>query len=121
MKLRILGNSIRLRLTQTEVVNLYKLGFVRASTQFGPNNFLEYELSLSDNSEFIVTFRNGIISVALPESIGKPWCKGAEISIRHQIRMDRNTNLSILIEKDFKCKTERVGENEDDMFPNPNC
>ena len=121
MKLRILGNSIRLRLTQTEVLNLHKLGWVRASTQFGPDNFLEYELSLSDSSDFIVTFHKGKISIALPKSIGIPWCKGAEISIRQQIRMDTDTDLSLLIEKDFKCKTERIGENEDDMFPNPDC
>jgi len=121
MKLRILGNSIRLRLTQTEVSNLHTIGLVRASTQFAPDNFLEYELSLTDSSDFMVTFRAGKISVALPKSIGIPWAKGSEISIRQTIKMEAVNDLSLLIEKDFKCKTERVGENEDDMFPNPDC
>jgi len=121
MKLRILGNSIRLRLTQTEVLKLHTVGNVCESTQFGPNNFFEYELTLTDNSDLMVTFHNRKISVALPKSIGEPWSKGAKISIRQIIRMEGGNDLSVLIEKDFKCKTERIGENEDDMFPNPDC
>ena len=121
MKLRILGNSIRLRLTQTEVLNLHTLGSVREITQFAPNNFLEYELSFTDSTDFMVTFHAGKILVTLPESIGKPWAKGSEISIRKIIKTTNDNDLSVLIEKDFKCKTERVGENEEDMFPNPDC
>ncbi len=121
MKLRILGNSIRLRLTQTEVSNLALIGKIRETTQFGPDNFLEYELIMTRESALVVNFQQGKISVILPEIIGKPWTKGSEISLHRFIRIGGESELSVLIEKDFKCKTQRAGENEDDMFPNPDC
>jgi len=121
MKLRILGNSIRLRLTQTEVSDLAQLGKVSEITQLGSDNFLEYELSMTTDTELIVSFQQGKILVALPEVIGKPWANGAAVSLQRFIRTDEKSELSVLIEKDFKCKTERAGENEDDMFPNPDC
>lgn len=119
MKLRILGNSIRLRLTQSEVRKLLQAGSVSETTQFGPNNLLTYELTLSPGIDFMVNFYAGKIFVGLPKSIGEPWANGSSISLQHHIQTDTESTLSILIEKDFKCKTERVGENEDDMFPNP--
>ncbi len=121
MKLRILGNSIRLRLTQTEVSNLARLGRISETTQFGPDNFLEYELIMTPESTLMVSFQQGKILVALPKIIGKPWAEGSAISLQRFIRFDEKSELSVLIEKDFKCKTDRVGENEDDMFPNPDC
>lgn len=121
MKIRILGNSIRLRLTQTEVQLLAQSEKVSESTRFGPDNFFGYELVLTTEAEIKVNFQQGKISVALPETIGRAWANGAAISLRENISTGTNSQLSVLIEKDFKCKTERVGENEDDMFPNPEC
>ncbi len=121
MKLRILGNSIRWRLTQTEVRNLAEGKLVKEITQFGPDNFLEYELSVSNISDIKVSFLDGKIKVELPISVGEPWANGTEISLRNTVEIAEGSTLSILIEKDFKCKTERVGENESDMFPNPEC
>ena len=40
MKIRIKGNSIRLRLTKTEVDNFAANGFVEEKTEFGNNYFL---------------------------------------------------------------------------------
>ncbi len=121
MKLRILGNSIRLRLTQSEVSNLALGKTVHERTHFGPNNFLEYELSIRNTPKLTVDFQDGKISVLLPKVTGETWATGTEVSLKYHIPSEENTELSVLIEKDFKCKTERVGENEDDMFPNPDC
>jgi len=121
MKLRILGNSIRLRLTQTEVTNLANGQKVVERTYFGPNNFLEYELSITNTPNLVVNFQDGQISIALPKTMGESWATGSEISLRERIRSNEKMDLLVLIEKDFKCKTKRVGENEDDMFPNPDC
>ena len=121
MKLRILGNSIRLRLTQTEVNDLAVAGKISETTRFGPDNFLKYELSVTTDPELTVSFQEGKISVLLPETIGKPWATESVVSLQRFIRTAEKSELSVLIEKDFKCKTERAGENEDDMFPNPDC
>ena len=121
MKLRILGNSIRWRLTQTEVRNLAKGKTISETTQFGLSSFLEYKLSPANTPDIQVNFQRGNITVQLPKDICIPWAKGTEISLRKNIHIEGEVILSVLIEKDFKCKTERVGENEDDMFPNPDC
>ncbi len=121
MKLRILGNSIRLRLTQTEVKNLAHGETIHERTHFGPNNLLEYKLSIKKIPNLDVDFQDGKISIALPELTGETWANGTDVSLKYQIPIAGKTDLLVLIEKDFKCKTERVGENEDDMFPNPDC
>ncbi len=121
MKLRILGNSVRLRLTQIEVQDLAEGQTVREITHFGLDNLLEYKLMMTDTPGIQANFQGGKITIELPKNIGSPWAKGSEISLRENIQIKEDMALSILIEKDFKCKTERVGENEDDMFPNPEC
>jgi hypothetical protein len=44
MKLRIRGNSIRFRLSQTEMVQLVETGDVRDSVEFGPDARLDYRV-----------------------------------------------------------------------------
>lgn len=121
MKLRILGNSIRLRLTQTEVRKLGEGQTISETTQFGPNNYLEYKLRGVDIADIQAHFQNGEITIELPKNISNPWAKGTEISLRKNIEIEGETTLSVLVEKDFKCKTDRVEEDEEDMFPNPEC
>jgi len=121
MKLRILGNSIRLRLTKSEVSKLAIGETVYERTYFGPNNHLEYALSIKNIPNLKVDFQNGKISLTIPKAAGDIWATGEDISLKYQFPSDQETELSVLIEKDFKCKTERVGENEDDMYPNPDC
>jgi len=113
MKLRILGNSIRLRLSQSEVDEIQNGNSVQEHVQFGTNVFV-YELKPTSSSELNARFENNTIVVEIPFVLGNEWAAGNEVSLNGQAGP-----VKLLIEKDFKCLTDR-NEDESDLFPNPN-
>jgi hypothetical protein len=122
MKLRILNNSIRLRLTQAEIKQFQEEGKVKGQTQFGSidTTHLIYSVEQADVSEIQANFDNNIIRVLLPKELGINWAASNEVSLEHFFPINQHTSLRILVEKDFKCLKEREGEDESDMFPHPN-
>lgn len=119
MKLRIKGNSIRLRLTQTEVNHLAAGMSVVESTVFSVYDTLKVELQpwLLEATE--VWLDKGIILVRQPESVIKEWAESDMVSMSAVVDNGQPGGLSVLIEKDFACLAERSGEDESDQFPNP--
>ena len=116
MKLRIKGNTIRFRLTQSEV-DLLANGTVEDKTQFPGGNSLIYQINSGE--EFGVIFNGGTVSISIPESDVQRWATTDKIEIANSIELENNEQLEISIEKDFKCLTERPKEDESDMYPNP--
>lgn len=122
MKLRIRGNSIRLRLSQSEVLQLSEGQSVVESTSFPSesSNSFSYSLSSDSNLQDIqAEFVQGCISVKLSEKVMKEWADSDTVGLDYSIETPNGT-LSILIEKDFACLTDRVNEDDSDAFPNPN-
>ena len=117
MKIRIKGNSIRLRLTQSDVKKWAAEGVVKEATDFGNNSTMGYQLRMSEESQISASFNNDIISVDIPFTIGQEWCESEQTSMESSIANDGI--LQILVEKDFVCLTPKSGEDESDMFPNP--
>src|SRR5437868_9148772 len=122
MKLRIKGNSIRLRLLRSEVERLCAAGVVSEEVRFGTatDQALKYSIAASDGVEDVtVQFSDNQILVLLPESVAMDWTGGERVGIEASIDVGDNTDLSVLIEKDFEC----VGRSDDpdkaDAFPNP--
>jgi len=112
MKLRIRGNNIRLRLTQSEV-NLLALGAeVKEYVHFGEEK-LGYSLRQEQISSPEARFENQSIIVVLPSNQAKLWAESDELGISAQFGQ-----LSLLIEKDLQCLKSR-GEEDHDTFPNP--
>ena len=128
MKIRISGNSVRLRLSQSEVKTFLEKGAVSEQVRFGagPESMFVYELRRSGAAQVSASLTPNRISVLVPADLGNTWASAEqEIGIEHTIRFadsDGGT-LRILIEKDFKCLADRAGEDESDNFPNPtlNC
>ncbi|MCF6360090.1 MAG: hypothetical protein L3J29_04930 [Cyclobacteriaceae bacterium] len=116
MKLRIKGNTIRLRLTQTEVDKLSE-GTVEDRTQFPGGQSLVYKIQTA--VQFQVDFTNGTVLISLPTNQIKDWANSDKVEIANSIELENNEQLEISIEKDFKCLTERPKEDESDMYPNP--
>ncbi len=116
MKLRIKGNTIRLRLTQTEVDKLAE-GTVEGRTQFPGGQSLIYKIQSA--AQFGVDFNNGIVLISVPANQIKEWANSDKTEIVNSIKLENNEQLEISIEKDFKCLTERPKEDESDMYPNP--
>ena len=121
MKIRILENTIRLRLTQGEVEELQNEGQVTQQTEFSNgSDILKYSISSSEEvSELVGIFKNGHIKVLLPESDAFDWINSNKAGIENQEYTDQGDGLKILIEKDFQCLHKRKNEDESDAFPNP--
>lgn len=118
MKLRIKGNSIRLRLTQTDVSKFITDGKLVETVEFGnaTDPKFYYELLVSETAENVCAeFNNGTISVLVPKNTAKNWANTERVGIAG----DENSKLKILIEKDFACLAPREGEDESDNFPHP--
>ncbi|MEZ4932033.1 MAG: hypothetical protein R2788_07940 [Saprospiraceae bacterium] len=47
------------------------------------------------------------------------WSRSDEVGLEDDMPLGDGNALHILVEKDFKCLTER-SEDESDLFPNPN-
>jgi hypothetical protein len=113
MKLRIKGNSIRLRLTQSEVDTLAIAGFVRESVSFGEETF-GYEIRSDVDGDAVTADLVGTtIVVWVPAGRVQDWAASDSVSI------EQEGIPYLLIEKDFACLSDRPGEDDSDAFPNP--
>lgn len=119
MKLRIKGNSIRFRLTQSEVKIVAQTGLVKDQIKFSDSISLEYEIKAATGLEYVeATYSEDKITLKVNESLIRDWAHSDQVTISSSLDLSSNENLTILIEKDFKCLSPR-NEDESDMFPHP--
>ena len=116
MKLRIKGDSIRLRLMQTDVQNLQEQGQVTARLHFPAGNALVYKLEVAE--AYNVVYTGDTLLVSIPEKAALDWMASEELSLKRHIELAEG-QLFLLIEKDLACIIEREHEDESDAFPNP--
>lgn len=120
MKLRILGNSLRLRLTQREVKALLSHGEVVERIEFGVSNSLDYRIGISETAtECHAVLGASGIAVFVPAALARNWARSDSVTIDAAQPLDANRVLQLKIEKDFACLVERSGEDDSDAFPNP--
>lgn len=120
MKIRIQGNSIRLRLMQEEVAILSKTGSIEDRLAFGADTasqHLVYRLEAADIPSMATFFKNGCVTVQLPNSDARAWIANGVVGFENEVVTAGNESVHVLVEKDFKCIDERSGE--EDCFPNP--
>src|ERR1700691_5010729 len=100
MKLRIHGNSLRLRLSQSEVAQFSKTGFVEDSIQFAPGASFAYALeSLSSLKAPQALYANGWLRIQVPGTEAMQWVTSDRVGISGDQLVDSGKRLSILIEK----------------------
>src|SRR5579863_10139861 len=117
MKLRIHGNSLRLRLNQGEVAQFSKTGFVEDSIQFGQGASFAYALeSLSSLRAPQALYANGFLRIQVPGAEATEWACSDRVGISGDQPLESGQRLSILIEKDFQCAH---GVQDPDAYPNP--
>lgn len=120
MKLRIRDNSVRLRLTRSEVDALRERGEVVANTGFPGGRRLQYRVESSPASiSPAALFSDNTVTVRLPEAAVIAWATTEQVSLEDVQTLDNGDQLQILVEKDFVCLTSREGEDESDMYPHP--
>ena len=115
MKIRIQSNSVRLRLSRTEVDQIGHGIAITESTQF-PSGEFRYILDVHDiGDEILSDYAEGILKISINRTVAGNWSSSQEVGLKS----NGQNPISILIEKDFQCLTER-GEDESKLFPNPN-
>jgi hypothetical protein len=115
MKLRLQDNSVRLRLTRSEVARLRETGLVEESVDFGAGQVLAYRLqSRQEHGPVEAAFSEDILTVSVPSEIAQAWTGSDEVGLYAQ-----SGALTISIEKDFRCLTRRPDEQERDAYPHP--
>ncbi len=122
MKLRIRGNSVRLRLTKSEVAQINEKGRVEETVEFGleSSQTLVYALettALLENTR--ATFENNCLRITVPKNQAEKWTNSNQVGIEFEQVFGNDKYLRILIEKDFACLEERAGEDESDAFSHP--
>lgn len=113
MKLRIKGDSLRFRLTKTEVEQLVTVGRINVKVGFKEKAFY-YQLAIGDILNLEARFQASTILVVLPEKQATSWATTDQVGISGDC-----DGIQVLIEKDFTCLKSRAGEDETDNFPNP--
>jgi hypothetical protein len=115
MKLRLHGNSLRLRLTQKEVAELRNRGWVTSLVEFSPGQELVYRLESSPHATSVTAAFDGqAIRVTVPQHVMTDWAESDQASIETASR----GGLHLLIEKDFQCLHSR-GEQDRDAYLHP--
>jgi hypothetical protein len=121
MKLRIRGDTIRLRLKRSEVDQIAAGTSIVEETHF-PDSVLTFRLDVSESIAISASFDNGCLAVNVPKSKALDWSDTDDVSLYAEQRLLGTGSLSILIEKDFKCLEpghHRDCDDDEDTFPHP--
>ena len=116
MKLRILRDSIRLRVTQGEVARLGAGESVVETTSLGQGAEFEYALSPGNSDAMTASMGDRRLTVTVPAGALSAWAAGDAVGV------DCPTDVkgpSILVEKDFACLSPRDGDDDVDTYPHP--
>lgn len=122
MKLRIRGNSLRLRLGRGEVARVGDGHRVEETVDFGtgPESRLVYSVESSATAGAIgATFAGSEVKVTLPAALARDWAEGDAVGLEAAQPARGGTTLKILVEKDFACLAPRSDEDESDAYDNP--
>jgi hypothetical protein len=121
MKLRIRGDSIRMRLKIGEVERIGAGERILEKTNF-PGSALTYSLDVADIAAMKAQFSDGNLVVTLPRNAAEEWARNDKVSLVAELSLPDTGTLSVLIEKDFECLApghHRDDLDDEDTFPHP--
>lgn len=120
MKLRIKGNSLRLRVSPSEVARLLETGRIEETIHLSSdqNESLTYALEHTSQSPAItVRYMPQQVTIVVSSSAARQWANGQDIGIYGETPTSGGS-LQLAVEKDFACLDKSAAENRD-TFPNP--
>ena len=112
MKIRIKGNSLRYRLTKTDVAKLTEDGYIQEKVAFVGQAFV-YALKLTDDDLLSAIYKDNAIMLYVPRALVAGLADEDKVGFE-----GRDGSLHLLVEKDFTCLDE-VAEDQSDNYPNP--
>ena len=118
MKVRIKGNTIRIRLTKTEVDYFKEFKRIVEKTEFG-NSTLRYGVyATPEAKQFSASLENNNLIYSLPENVANSWASTSQVGLSAEMEVGNGKKLFLLLEKDFKCLDE-TNEDQNDNYENP--
>ena len=119
MKIRIRGQSVRLRLGRSEVAALGRGEAVEEIVHLGPAARFGCALRPQAGGDGIThTYVDGLLSFQVPASRASQWANTDEVGFSQELPLGDGRTLRLLVEKDFVC-LDNGTEPQDDAFPNP--
>lgn len=121
MKLRIKGNSLRLRVSRSELARFQAGGRIEETIHFSaaPDATLTYALeSASKPSPVAVRYGSREVTVILSKDRARIWDDQGEVGVYTTLDMGPAGSLEVAVEKDFAC-LDRSDEDNSDTFVNP--
>ena len=121
MKLRIRGNSIRLRLDQRDVKIFAEQWYLEDCIKFGAaaGGKLSYRIATADIPKLECKFIDNTVQVLVPEKLAYDWVNSQLVGMEHHATNSENEQVRILVEKDYKCLQVRINEDESKSYPHP--
>ncbi len=119
MKIRIQGNSLRFRLSKSEVDLFGKEGYLEEKIEFATGTFTYAVQQLFDGESLDASFTDQKITLFVPKLAVKEWIDTDVVGFSHHAPITENKTLFLLIEKDFKCIDGEVMEDQSDYYDNP--
>jgi hypothetical protein len=120
MKLRIKGNSLRLRVSPSEMEQLLQSGRVEETIYFGADEDARLTYALEHSAQagaLTVLYRPQKVTVLVSSNEARNWAEGDGVGI-YGAAGSGHGPLELAIEKDFACLDKNDAENND-TFPNP--
>ena len=112
MKIRIKGNSLRYRLTKSDVNSLAGEGHIQEQT-----NFLEqpltYAIKTSEGNTLTAEYTNNVITLFIPAFMITELTNTDKVGFE-----EKGGPIYLLVEKDFTC-LDNIDEDQSDNYPNP--
>jgi len=119
MKLRMKGNSLRLRVSPSEVTRLLQTGRVEDTIHFGTDEDGRLTYALERRPEaaaMAVRYANHEITVVVSSQDAQRWAAGQDVGLYGECDSSHGP-LEVAVEKDFACLDKDAANI--DTFPNP--
>ncbi|GAA4461600.1 hypothetical protein GCM10023093_06520 [Nemorincola caseinilytica] len=119
MKIRIKGNSVRIRVTRPEAEKLAAGESLQETTMF-PNGTFTYALqSKTGITGLEAGFAAGTMTMYMPAPLAAVWAGNDTVGYSNSLPLPGGGSLFLLLEKDFKCIDAEVTEDQSDNYENP--
>ena len=119
MKLRIDRDSLRLRLSRSDIEQFRETGVCTETLRFVSGSRLTYTLATSSQlMAMAAEYHQDCIRFLVPVAMAQQWAGSDQISLSCDLA--ECGGPSLLIEKDFQClHRDDPSTNDGDAFPNP--
>jgi hypothetical protein len=121
MKVRISGNSLRYRVSRSDLASLQAGRRIQTTIHFAshPDAKFTYTLERSSSVRPVdVRYRLGEVTVVLSSELADRWCSPDEVGIYDTFDIGNGKTLDLVLEKDLAC-LDGIDVQNVDTFPNP--